>query len=115
VRPIVSTPFASNSELLVYLTGRIAFANTHLCDLVGIDHDKISGKCCFDFVFPEDIREAKKLLNKNPNTEAFRFRLRRIDGEPIWVDIQGLGWQLHGRAYAISAAVTIVAVSPTPA
>jgi len=50
---------------------------------------------CFDFVFPEDIDEARKLLeaNKLPHAKPFRFRLRRVDGSEVWTDIQGSALQ----------------------
>ena len=90
------------------LDGRIVFASTYVSDLLGVDFDKIMGMSCFDFVFPEDMEAAKRALdvNKIPNAAPFRFRLRRADGTPMWVDIAMR--PANGEAYAISA--TIVAV-----
>jgi len=93
------------------LNGRIAFASTYFCDLVGLEHDKVPGMSCFDFVFPEDLDEARKLFeaNKLPsNAVPFRFRLRRWDGTEVWTDIQGSALQTAGgKVYGISATVTL--------
>jgi PAS domain S-box-containing protein len=73
---------------MVGLDGRIAWASTYFCDLVGVEHDKIAGMSCFDFVFPEDMEAAKARFeeNRRPNAAPFRFRLRRVDGIEVWVD-----------------------------
>jgi len=92
------------------LNGRIAFASTFFCDLVGLDHDKVPGMSCFDFVFPADMDEARKLfeLNKLPQAAPFRFRLRRWYGTEVWTDIQGSAMQTaSGQVYGISATVTL--------
>lgn len=95
------------------LGGRIAFASTYFCELVGVPHQKVAGMSYLDFIFPEDITEASKLFeeNKRLHTAPFRVRLRRSDGFPVWVDIQGAPLQTAGgEFYAISATVT--AASP---
>jgi hypothetical protein len=71
---------------------------------------------CFDFVYPEDMNEAQNRfeLNKKPNPEPFRFRLRRVDGSPVGADIQGAALSVaHGNVYAIFATVT-AADQPMP-
>ena len=55
-------PFSDAGSVLIELSGRIAFAGRYFCDLVGVEHDKIPGMSCFDFVFPEDMDAAKKLF-----------------------------------------------------
>jgi PAS domain S-box-containing protein len=109
-------PFSGKGVVMVDLNGRIVFASTYFCDLVGIAHDKIAGMSCFDFVYPEDMNEAQNQfeLNKEPNAEPFRFRLRRLDGDPVWVDTQGAVLRAaYGDVYAISATVT-AADQPMP-
>jgi PAS domain S-box-containing protein len=54
-------PFKNTGALLLMLDGRIAFASTYFCDLVGVEHDKVAGKSYFDFVFPEDKDAARTL------------------------------------------------------
>src|ERR1043165_1332056 len=98
-------PFPNTGVLTIDLSGRIAFASTYFCDLVGLDHESVPGMSCFDFVFPDDMDAAKKLfeLNKLPQAAPFRFRLRRWDGTEVWTDIQGTVLQTAGgKVYGIS-------------
>jgi PAS domain S-box-containing protein len=102
-------PFRDKGVVMLDLNGRILFASTYFCDLVGIEHDKIDRKSCFDFVFPEDLDEAKHRFeaNKLPHAKPFRFRVRRVDGTGIWTDIQGAALQsAGGEVYAITATIT---------
>jgi len=48
-------PFSNKGAVLVDLTGRIAFASTYFCDLVGVEHSRVAGTSFYDFVLPEDI------------------------------------------------------------
>src|SRR5262245_39979362 len=101
-------PFSGKGELMVGLNGRIAFASTYFCDLVGIEYDKIDGKSCFDFFFSEDVQEARRLVERiqSPKAEQFRFRLRRLDGKPVWVDIHRSAFhENQGAVDAIFATV----------
>jgi PAS domain S-box-containing protein len=110
----IEMPFQNTGVLMIGLNGRIAFASTYFCDLVGLDHDKVPGMSCFDFVFPADMDEARKLFeaNKLPHAAPFRFRLRRWDGTAVWTDIQGSALQTAlGRVYGISATVTLAGES----
>src|SRR5262245_22351517 len=94
--------FSGKSAVLLNFEGRIAYANTYFCDLVGIDYTRVAGMSFFDLVFLEDIDKAKDLLELNKNSQAppFRFRLRAMDGTEVWADIQvasaltpsGVGW-----------------------
>src|SRR5215831_3520936 len=102
-------PFKNAGALLLRLDGRIAFASTYFCDLVGVEHNKIAGKSCFDFVFAEDMDAARKLFDTNllPHANPLRFRLRHVDGTGICTDIQAAPMQTsHGDVYAITATVT---------
>ena len=81
--------------LLLKADGRIVFANKYFCDLVGIKYDKVAGKSCFDFIFPEDMDSARKLIDTatHPHADPLRFRFRRLDGTAVWTDIQALPLQ----------------------
>ena len=107
-------PFRGKGAVMLDLDGRIAFASTYFCDLVGIPHDKVAGMSYLDFVFPEDIDRVTRFFgeNKRPPTPPLRLRLRRVDASPVWVDIQGVALQTAGgELYGISA--TITAAAPT--
>ncbi len=45
----------------------------------------------FAYVYPEDSAAAQRLFNAKSRGDAkpFHFKLRRIDGSAIWVDVQG--------------------------
>src|SRR5215510_4020542 len=103
--------FPSKGELMVDGNGRIAFASSYFCDLVGVDYTNIDGRSCFEFLFPDDMHEAKRLLAriKGPSAAPFRVRLRRRDGQPVWVKMQGTALRVaEGDVYAISATVTVL-------
>src|SRR5215468_10252850 len=98
------------------LQGRIAFASTYFCDLVGVEHDKVARMSYLDFVFAEDLPQAKTILEHHGTIRAkpFRLRLRHSDGFPVWVDIQGAVLQTAtGEIYAISATVTAAESPPS--
>jgi PAS domain S-box-containing protein len=102
-------PFKNTGMLLLRLDGRIAFASTYFCDLVGVMHDKVAGMSYLDFVFPEDMNTARKLFETNllPHRDPFRFRLRHLSGIEIWTDIQAAPVQTaQGEVYAITATIT---------
>jgi len=94
--------------LMVDLEGRIHYANSYVCDLVGINLEDMIGLSCFDLVFSEDMEQAKSLFEANtiPNAKPFRFRLKRKDGSAIWADIQAAALRpASGPVYGIVATV----------
>jgi|SRR5215813_1346945 len=98
--------FRTKGALLIHLDGKIAFASTYFCDLVGVAHDKIAGRSCLDFLFPEDREAARKFFeaSKPSRITPLRFRLRRDDGVEVGVDIQGEALRTAGgTTYAVSA------------
>jgi len=90
------------------MDGRILFAGTHFCELVGIHYSKVAGMSYFDFVFPEDSDAARLLFqSKHLNAEPFTFRLKRLDGAAVWVDIKLTAMQEpEENAYAMSVTIT---------
>lgn len=108
-------PFRGKGAVMLDLTGRIAFASTYFCDLLGVEHDKVARMSYFDFVFSEDMHVAKEIFERNnsPLPAPFRLRLRRLDGSLVWVDVQGAALQTaRGEVYAISATITAVPSHP---
>lgn len=71
--------------------GRTVFANDMMAEILGTTGAKLSGTDSFLYVFPEDLEAAQRLFaTKQAGSPApFHFRLRRADGSPIWVDVQG--------------------------
>src|SRR5215469_4739133 len=66
--------FRGKGAVLLSLEGRIAFASTYFCDLVGVEHKEIAGMSCFDFVFPEDRDKALELVNLEAESTPAPFR-----------------------------------------
>src|SRR5277367_6661829 len=100
--------FRDKGVLMVDLQGAVQFANSYFCDLLQIPHDQPSGGSCFDCVFPEDAWEAMKLFTESKKAEPkpIRFRLKRQDGSPVWVDIQPSAMQTaDGVMYGVFATV----------
>lgn len=108
-------PFPGKGAVLIELSGQIAFGSTYFCDLVGVEHEKIAGMSCFDFVYPQDMEEAKKVFDPaNASDKPSSMRLRRTDGTAVWVEIQGTALEsAHGEVYALSATVTAAAKEST--
>ena len=108
-------PFRGKGAVMLDLSGRIAFASTYFCDLVGVEHDKVAKMSYLDFVFTEDVHDAKQIFehNNSARQKPVRLRLRRLDGSPVWVDVLGLALETaRGEVYAISATITAVESLP---
>jgi|SRR5215831_18836189 PAS domain S-box-containing protein len=102
-------PTPDTSALIFDLSGRILFAGTYFCDLVGVQHDQIAGRSYFDFVFPEDWQDAKKQFKtcKYVIPPPYTVKLRTVKGDAIWAKFQCSPKQNEsGRAYAITATIT---------
>jgi PAS domain S-box-containing protein len=71
--------------------GKTVFANDSMAQILNTTTVDLIGKDSFLFVFPEDLPSARRLFSaKQAGSSApFRFKLRRIDGSSIWVDVQG--------------------------
>jgi len=102
-------PTRDKGVLLLKLEGRIIFASTHFCDLVGIKFDKVAGTSYFDYVFPDDVEVARTLLKPGelPRQPPIQFRLQRLDGTRVLVEVQGSPLQsANGEVYAVTGTVT---------
>ena len=53
--------------------------------------EDLIGKPSFEYVFPEDVPAAQRLFDSKSrgDLQPFDFRLRRKDGTPVWVTVQG--------------------------
>jgi len=102
-------PSRDKGVLLLQLEGRIAFASTYFCDLVGIKFDKVAGTSYFDYVFPDDVEVARTLLEPSelPHPPPIQFRLQRLDGTRVLVDVQSSPLlAADGHVYAVTGTVT---------
>ena len=92
--------------------GRTVFANDAMAGILGTTAADLMGKDSFLFVFPEDLPAAQRLFSsKQAGSPApFHFKLRRIDGSPIWVDVQGTPtYNASGRFTGVVGTFTVSA------
>src|SRR5215470_14414370 len=95
---------SSRSSALIRMDGRILFASTYFCDLVGIHYSKVAGMSYFDFVFPEDSDAARQVLQSGHlDDKPFTLRLKRLDGAAVWVEIKltAMKWPEEKKTYAV--------------
>lgn len=67
------------------------YANAAMGDILGIEAARLIGEPSFDYVFAEDVEAPQRLFDTRKRGDAarFHFKLRRVDGSAIWVDVQG--------------------------
>jgi PAS domain S-box-containing protein len=72
-------------------SAKTVFANQRMAEILGATVLELMGQHSFDYLFPEDVAAAARLFEskKRGDTSPFRFRLRRRDGSPTWVEVQG--------------------------
>lgn len=70
--------------------GATVYANEDMAKMLGTTISDLLGKDSFLYVFPEDLDAARRLFaaKQSGSRAPFRFRLRRVDGSPIWADVQ---------------------------
>lgn len=72
-----------------------AYANARMAEILETSSAEMIGQSSFDYIFPEDLDGARRLFNskREGRSTAFRFRLQRRGGSPVWVDVQGTPMQ----------------------
>jgi PAS domain S-box-containing protein len=70
---------------------KTVFANESMAQILGATTVDLTGQDSFLHIFPEDLPAAQPLsMSKRAGSSApFHFKLRRMDGIPVWVDVQG--------------------------
>ena len=70
---------------------KTAYANERMAEILGTSPEEMVGRASFDYVFPEDVKEAQRLFaNKmRGDLKPFQFKLRRHDGLSVSVNVQG--------------------------
>ena len=70
---------------------KTSYANERMAEILGTYPSDMVGRPSFAYVFPEDVDEAQRLFEAKVrgDTKPFHFKLRRQDGSPVWVDVQG--------------------------
>ena len=90
---MIAGPMEKNRDgiWIIDVKGSAVYASDRMAEILGTHRFELIGKPSFVFVFPEDVEAAQRLFDAKANgsTEPFHFELRRTDGSPIWVDVQG--------------------------
>ena len=70
---------------------RTLYANAAMAEILGAQPDELMGQHSFDYIYPEDAADAARLFESKQKGDPapFHFKLKRRDGSPIWVDVQG--------------------------
>ena len=70
---------------------KTAYANERMAEILGTSPSEMVGRPSFTYVFPEDVDAAQRLFEAKirGDTKPFHFKLRRVDGSAVWVDVQG--------------------------
>jgi PAS domain S-box-containing protein len=86
-RRIVET--AAEGVWVIDAGSRTLYANRRMGELLGLAADGMLGRFPNDFLFPEDLEEARSLfrLKRQGDDRPFDFRLRRTDGSAVWCRI----------------------------
>ena len=92
--------------------GTTVYANEDMANILGQSSvADLIGEDSFQYVFPEDVADARQLFDAKQagNRSPFRFRLRRADNTAIWADVQGT--PMHNAAGEFMGIVGSFAVS----
>ena len=70
---------------------RTLYASVAMAEILGTDVSAMLGSHSFDYLYPEDLQAAEQLFNdkQKGDPRPFHFRLKRADGSPVWVAVQG--------------------------
>ena len=85
-----STSAKPDGLWIIDADGKTVYANEDMAEMLGTTVSALLGKDSFLYVFPEDLDSAKLLFaDKEAGSRTpFHFKLRRLDGHPIWADVQ---------------------------
>ena len=94
--------------------GKTVYANQRMADILGVSPLELIGQPSFIYVFPEDTAAARQLFEAKTRGDAnlFHFKLRRKDGSPVWVDVQGT--PMYNAAGTFNGIVGTFSVLPEP-
>ena len=69
--------------------GRTIFSNRRMADILGTGFESMAEQSCFACVFPDDVAAAQRNFFRTlaGDRRPFDFRLRRVDGSPVWVSV----------------------------
>jgi len=71
--------------------GNTKFVSQRMAEILGESKEALERGNSFDYIYPEDMDAARRLhqAKHKGDLNPYRFRLRRADGSPVWVEVQG--------------------------
>lgn len=91
----------ANDSIFIALEGRILFPNPALTALSGFTRDELLESLLSDLVHPEDLElvtnRYRKRLAGEPVPSSYPFRIRTAKNTTIWVEINSVVIQWHGK------------------
>jgi PAS domain S-box-containing protein len=87
----VKAPPQPDAIWIIDADGKTVFANESMAQILGTTTTQMSGQDSFLYIFPEDVPAAQRLFasKQSGSSASFHFRLRRVDGNSVWVNVQG--------------------------
>ncbi|HKB88014.1 MAG TPA: PAS domain S-box protein [Ignavibacteriaceae bacterium] len=78
---------ANEGILLVDPEASVTFMNNKLAEIIGFTKGIAEGRSVLEFIFDEDVEEAREYIRKNSMglKETFEFRFKHRDGTERWV------------------------------
>jgi two-component system cell cycle sensor histidine kinase/response regulator CckA len=69
--------------------GRTIFSNRRMAEILGTRFESMGEQSCFACIFPDDVAAAQRNFFRTlaGDRRPFDFRLRRVDGSPVWVSV----------------------------
>jgi PAS domain S-box-containing protein len=85
------SPDGKDGIWIIGADAHTVYANERMAEILGTSPSEMIGHPSFSYVFPEDVAHAQRLFDgkRAGNIDPFHFKLRRKDGSPVWVDVQG--------------------------
>jgi PAS domain S-box-containing protein len=96
---------------IINAEAKTVYASDEMAEILGTIPLEMKGQPSFDYLFPEDVAAAQRLFEAKMKGDPapFHFRLRRKDGNAVWVDVQGT--PLHNAAGIFTGIVGTFTVS----
>jgi PAS domain S-box-containing protein len=86
---------------IIDANGNTLYVNHRMTEILGTSAEEMIGEPSFVYVFPEDASAAQGWFAAKQRGDAsrFHFKLRRKDGSPVWVDVQGTPMYNHAGRF----------------
>jgi len=86
---------------IIDANGKTLYANQRMAQILATSAREMIGEPSFSYAYPENAPAAQALFQakQRGDTSRFHFKLRRKDGSPVWVDVQGTPMFNHAGVF----------------